>query len=134
MKKAIDYYKEGYSCSESIIKSAIDKGLISQDFLPAATSFSGGMSSGCVCGAVAASQIVIGVLYGRNNDRNGLEARAKAKEFVENFKTINKAACCKVLTLGLEHGSPERKANCSKLVNDAEEILEKVLELHKEKV
>ena len=49
---AVDYYKSGYSCSESIVKEAIDLGLCDESLLPVATSFSGGIGSGCLCGAV----------------------------------------------------------------------------------
>ncbi len=52
-EKAVNYYKQGYSCSESIIHAAMDKGFCSQTLLAVATAFSGGMSSGCLCGAVA---------------------------------------------------------------------------------
>lgn len=133
--KAQDYYKQGYSCSEAVIKSAIDEGLVSQELLSVATSFSGGMSSGCICGAVAASQMVIGALFGKNDsDRNGQKAREMAKKFVEEFKTNNKATCCKVLTAGMEFSSPERKANCTKIVDECETILNSILEANKEAV
>ena len=35
---AVDYYKSGYSCSESIVKEAIDLGLCDESLLPVATS------------------------------------------------------------------------------------------------
>lgn len=133
--KAQDYYKQGYSCSESVVKAAIEEGLISKEFLTVATSFSGGMSSGCLCGAVAGAQMVIGGLYGRNDsDRNGQKAREAAKKFVEEFKAKNKATCCKVLTAGLEFSSPERKANCAKLVGECSVILDNILGVDKEAV
>ena len=40
---------QGYSCSESIVMEAIEKGLVPKELLPVATSFSGGMGSGCLC-------------------------------------------------------------------------------------
>ena len=49
---ALEYYKLGYSCSESIVKEAIDLGICDESILPIATSFSGGIGSGCLCGAV----------------------------------------------------------------------------------
>ena len=59
---------------------AIEKGLVPEELLSAATSFSGGMGSGCLCGAIAGSQIVLGYVLGRSN------ARAAAKKFIEEFK------------------------------------------------
>lgn len=133
LNNAKDYYQKGYSCSESIIKAAIDEGLVGKEFLSVATAFSGGMSSGCLCGAVAASQMVIGALHGKNeSDRDGLKSRELAKKFIEEFKAKNKATCCRVLTAGLEFGSVERKENCAKLVDECENLVHTILELDKQ--
>lgn len=126
MTKAVDYFMNGYSCSESIVQIAIDKGLCPAELLPCATSFSSGMSSGCLCGALAAAQIVAGWHFGRNNSKgNEVLARLKAKELVDEFKARNKFTCCKILSRGLE--GIERKKHCCKMVSDAEEILENML-------
>ncbi len=126
MIKAADYFMNGYSCSESIMQVAIDKGLCPAELMPCATGFSGGMSSGCLCGAVAAAQIVSGYIYGRNNSKgNEVIARAKAKEIVDEFKKRNQFTCCKLLSRGFE--GIERKKHCCKMVSDAEEILENVV-------
>ena len=127
MKKATEYFLNGYSCSESIVKIAVDKGLCSEELLPVATTFSGGMSSGCLCGAVAGAQLVLGYNYGRENKMgNEVVARQKAKALVDEFKARNKVTCCKILTNGLE--GMERKHHCCKMVQDAEEILNTLLE------
>lgn len=123
--KAVEYYKSGYSCAESVIQTAIDEGLCDSALLPCATTFSGGMSSGCLCGAVAAAQIVLGYNFGRENSKgNEVIARAKAKELVDEFKNRNKVTCCKALTAGLE--GAQRKEHCCKMVSDAVEILEQL--------
>lgn len=123
--KAVENFKNGYSCSESIVKAAIDEGLIPVDFLSAATSFSGGMGQGCLCGAIAGSQMVIGFIHGKGKTE---KARALAKEFIEEFKKSHKVTCCKALTAGLEFHSPERKAHCVNMVYDCGKILEMILE------
>lgn len=125
-EKAVEYYlNKGYSCSESVVQAAIDEGLCDESLLSCATSFSGGMSSGCVCGAVAGAQLVLGYNFGRGNSKgNEVLARAKAKEFVEEFRSRNKVTCCRVLTAGLE--GRQRKQHCSKMVSDAAEILEQL--------
>ena len=132
MKKAIEYFLNGYSCSESIVKAAIDKGLVHESVLPLASGFSGGMGNGCLCGAVAGTQIVIGSLYGRDDkERNGQKARELSKKAVEMFKDRNRVTCCKALTAGLIMASPERKQHCTKMVQDCAEIIEELLELNK---
>lgn len=127
---AVEYFQSGYSCSESMIKWAIDEGLVPENLLSVATSFSGGMGVGCLCGAVAGAQMIIGAQYGRDNIyQNEVNARAKAKEFIQKFMETHKATCCRVLTRGLEMASPERKAHCSNMVNDCQKIVENLLQI-----
>lgn len=121
---ACEYFNNGYSCSESVIKAFSDAGIVSEDLVGVATSFSGGMSSGCLCGAIAASQMVIGALHGKDKDNT---ARALAKEFVSRFKAEKQATCCKFLSAGYEFSSPERKAKCTELVRFCTEILKELL-------
>lgn len=125
-EKAVYYFKNGYSCSESIIMAAVEEGLCDKMLLSCATPFSGGMSSGCLCGAVSAAQMVIGYNFGRDNSKNNkVCARAKAKELVDEFKKRNKTTCCRVLSAGLEGAA--RKEHCSKMVSDGAEILEELI-------
>jgi len=130
MKKFIDlapnYFLEGFSCSESIAKSAVDLGLADESFISIATSFSGGMGSGCLCGAVAGSQMVLGLLHGKNKDNT---ARILAKEFYQKFSEIHKITCCKILTKDFkDFHSPERKKHCVNMVFDCARILDEMLE------
>ena len=108
--KAIEYFKNGYSCSECIVQACIDAG----------------MSSGCACGSITGSQLVLGYLYGRNNKfGNEISARQKAAEFVEEFKKLNKVTCCRILSS--EFSGMDRKMHCSKFVADACDILEQLI-------
>ena len=118
--KAIEYFKNGNSCSESIIRYAIEKGLCPENFFPVATAFSGGMSSGCLCGTIAAIQMIAGF----NDPQN---ARTNAKYIVEEFKKRNKVTCCRILSAGYE--GMAKKEHCSKYITDAWEILEEVLKV-----
>ena len=130
--KASEYFNSGYSCSESMIKWAIDEGLVSKDILPIATSFSGGMGVGCLCGAIAGAQMIIGSQFGRENSfGNENIARMKAKELVQRFMETHKATCCRVLTKGLEMGSAERKSHCSNMVDSCEILVKDLLNSEK---
>lgn len=127
-EKAVNYYQQGYSCSESVVLAATDKGFCDKSLLAVATAFSGGMSSGCLCGAVAGSQMILGANFGKQNALNNEEtARTKAKEFIDEFKKKRKATCCRVLSSGLEFASPERKQNCTNIVAECSEILEHIV-------
>ena len=89
------------------------------------------MGSGCLCGAIAGSQIVIGYLHGKNKTNT---ARVLAKNFIEEFKKSHRATCCRVLTAGFDFHSPERKKHCVNMVTCCAEILEDILEREKSKV
>lgn len=122
--KAAEYFNNGYSCSESMIKWAIDESLVSEDLLSVATPFSGGMGVGCLCGAIAGAQMIIGYLYGRDNKfENDNLARVKARELIAKFMETHKATCCRILTKGLETGSPERKVHCTSMVDFCENLV-----------
>ena len=125
---AVDYFLEGNSCSESVVLNAIESGYCDKSLLPSATPFSGGMSSGCVCGTVSGSMLVIGHLYGKNNSYgNPPIAKQLAKEFMEKFIEAHKVTCCRVLTRGFEFASPERKNHCTNLVEFSSNLLEDIL-------
>jgi len=127
-EKSIENFNNGYSCSESIVKAAADEGLCDPNLLSCATSFSGGMSSGCLCGAIAGSQMVLGNNFGRDNMReNEVCARTKAKEFIDEFIARNKVTCCKALTRNIE--GIQKKEHCTKLVSDCAEILETLIKV-----
>ena len=127
--RAVEYFMNGYSCSESIILEASEKGYCSRDLLSIATGFSGGIGSGCLCGAVSASIIVIGNLFGKDNQYNNpVVARQLAKEFMTKFKDVHKATCCRVLSKGFEMGSPERKQHCCNFVEFCSNLLESIIE------
>ncbi len=126
--KALEYFKNGYSCSESVVQACIDEGICPEELLPCATTFSAGMSSGCVCGAVSSAQMVLGHLYGRNNKYNNqVFAREKAAELVEKFRKENKVTCCRVLSSGYEGSA--KKEHCSKFVADVCSILEDLIKV-----
>ena len=118
-----------------MVKWAIDEGLVNEELLAVATPFSGGMGVGCLCGAVAGAQMIIGAQFGReNNCSNEVIARAKAKEFIQKFMEKHKATCCRVLTKGLEMGSLERKAHCTNMVADCENLVRDLLKSEKSSI
>ena len=126
--RAYDYFIQGYSCSESIVKEGVDNGFCKEDLLPVATTFSGGMGSGCVCGAIAGAQIVLGAIYGRSNAKENPQlARQKAKDLVCAFKDKYKYTCCKVLCQGLE--GDEKRAHCAKMVEFCSNLLEDMVKV-----
>ncbi len=121
---AVEHFLNGFSCSEGVVQAAVEHGYCDESLVGVATSFSGGMGSGCLCGAIAGAQMVIGSEHGR--DKTGL-ARQKAAKLVHEFQKEHKVTCCRILTKGFEFGSPERKNHCTAMVQTAAKILEEVL-------
>jgi C_GCAxxG_C_C family probable redox protein len=136
-KLAKNYYESGLSCSESVIKAAYDSGIYKtsniEDVHKIASMFSGGMSSGCLCGAVAASQIVLGCLFGRNIAENKTENREIASEFIQKFKEQRKATCCSALSAPYKNNPSERRQNCSNIVEESAQLLESLVINHSKK-
>ena len=127
--KAVEYFMQGNSCSESIILEAIEKNYCDKDLLSVATGFSGGIGSGCLCGAVAGSIMVISSLFGKENKYNNpLKARELSKEFMTKFKDAHKVTCCRALSKGFEMHSPERKQNCCNFVEFCSNTLSEIIE------
>ncbi len=126
------FLEQGYSCSESIARAALELGIANEEFVSIATSFSGGMGNGCLCGAVAGSQMVLGLLHGKYKDNS---ARLLAQEFYQRFTKIHKVTCCKVLTKDYkDFHSKERKQHCVNMVYDCARILDEMLAELKQKV
>lgn len=126
--KAVEYFLDGNSCSESVISWAIEQGLCDKELLSVSTAFSGGIGSGCICGAVSGSLLVIGHLFGKNNTYgNPPIARQLAKEFMDKFKEQHKVTCCRALSKGTEPGTIERKQHCSSFVEFCSNNLESLL-------
>lgn len=84
MNSAVDNYKNGYNCGESIFKSGNDK-LSLNIPVSLGSAMGGGMAIGTMCGAVCAGSSVIGLLKGRNESSEKNEARAIGKAFITDF-------------------------------------------------
>ena len=125
--EALLYFEKGYSCSESIVLEAIDLGLCDENLLPIATSFSGGMGVGCLCGAISGVQLIIGSLYGKNNKfNNEIKARQLATEVILKFKEKFPATCCRILSKDFEFGSHQRREHCKSIVEYCSKIMKEI--------
>lgn len=117
-KIAEDYYRNGdFYCSEAVVKTIIDEFQIdvSEDVIKMASGFPVGMGGmGCTCGALTGGVMVIGLVYGRSQGKDpkvnkAMELSAKLYQI---FCERHKVSCCKVLTRGMEKGSPEHMQQC----------------------
>ena len=117
-KIAEDYYRNGdFYCSEAVVKTIIDEFQIdvSEDVIKMASGFPVGMGGmGCTCGALTGGVMAIGLVYGRSQGKDpkvnkAMELSAKLYQI---FCEGHKVSCCKVLTRGMEKGSPEHMEQC----------------------
>ena len=117
-KIAEDYYRNGdFYCSEAVVKTIIDEFQIdvSEDVIKMASGFPVGMGGmGCTCGALTGGVMAIGLIYGRSQGKDpkvnkAMELSAKLYQI---FCERHKVSCCKVLTRGMEKGSPEHMEQC----------------------
>ncbi|MBZ4643239.1 MAG: GCAxxG family protein [Deferribacteraceae bacterium] len=100
--KAESYFKEGYYCSEAVVKAFEDVTGVrfSDDFKKSMAILGEGIGGqGCICGAVSASILILGRFTGRLNVYEDKQQSQKAgKLFIERFKEKYKTTCCKSLT------------------------------------
>lgn len=117
-KIAEDYYRNGdFYCSEAVVKTIIDEFQIdvSEDVIKMASGFPVGMGGmGCTCGALTGGVMAIGLVYGRSQGKDpkvnkAMELSAKLYQI---FCERHKVSCGKVLTRGMEKGSPEHMEQC----------------------
>ena len=138
IKQAVSCFESGMSCSQAILSTygdglGIDKAVALRISAP----FGGGMARmGETCGAVTGAFMALGLKYA--TDRNAKERLyCLVNEFATKFKSRNKSLICKEL-LGYDMCTPEGmntikekglvKSLCPKLVQDAAEILEEMLQ------
>lgn len=96
-----EHFRGGYNCSEAILRAfntALNLGL-DDNSLRLAAGFGGGIGhSGCVCGALAASIMVLGALQGRKSKEESRETMYRASEgFHKKFSEQFGGTCCRVL-------------------------------------
>jgi C_GCAxxG_C_C family probable redox protein len=142
VEQAVERFKEGFNCSQAVLSSYSEQlGLDCQKAFKIATGFGGGMGRmGQTCGAVTGAFMVLGLKYGNTtaeDKKSKAKTYEKIVEYANKFKTRNSSVVCKEL-LGCDISRPEgmKKAQedglfvsvCPKMVQDAAEILEDMLE------
>ncbi len=139
--RAVAYFAEGYSCSQSLFMAyAPDFGLVPEDAARIAAPFGGGIARGGeTCGAVTGALMALGLKCGHASPED-VEAKdrayAVAQEFIHRFKVQHGATRCRLL-LGYDLSVPAElqdareegvfTSRCSDFVRDAAELLGELL-------
>lgn len=142
IEEAVYCFNEGFMCSQAVLSTyGAQFGLDRETALKVSAAFGGGMGRmGETCGAVTGAFMVIGLKYGRTSVQDA-QAHERTndvvKEFVDEFKHRNGSILCREL-LDCDLSTPKgqrafkernlRTSLCSRLVRDAADILERLLE------
>ena len=91
--KAVQYYEEGYMCSQAVFAAFAEQfGITEKQALQIGACFGGGMNKGEVCGACTGALMVLGMKYGQF-DLLDAASRAKgsavAVKFLDEFEKNN---------------------------------------------
>jgi cysteine synthase A len=129
---SVRYFQNGLYCSEAILRAfnEIYQLGFPEDQYKISTAFGSGLGeSGCSCGAVTGAAMVLSLIAGRNHNYESERVSFTAvNKLHDSFRTAHKALCCRILTKDFEWNSAEHKKNCEKLVQDAAEIAEAIIQ------
>ena len=139
---AMDYFKQGYNCSQSIVLAFADLVTVDKDTLAKlASSFGGGMGRlREACGSVSGMFMISGLLYGYEGPETGkvkADHYAVIQELARRFEEKHGSIVCReLLGLSVRHDVPVpeartneyyKKRPCVEIVGDAAEILEQYI-------
>ena len=141
MKKsdiAVDIFNNGFNCAQAVLSACCEKfGLDKTAALKISCGFGGGMGRlQETCGAVTGAYMLIGLKYGQllKDDKAAKEKTyALVREFAKRFEERNGTTNCRellgfdLMTCDMQVMMPKIKQICSKMVQDAAEIVEDML-------
>ncbi len=119
-----NFMQGNYSCSESVVNAFLQhlQPNVSNEIIAMASGFSGGMGgTQCICGTVSGAVMILGLCFGRTEPKDPKISNAMklTKAFYTGMTERKGSLCCAKLTKNLEPGSPERKAKCAEMVEEA---------------
>jgi C_GCAxxG_C_C family probable redox protein len=124
--RAGNKFKEGLNCSESIIQAFNEmlNNPLSPESLKMATCFGGGLGhAGCMCGALTASAMILGLLKGRVDPEQDREPIYElARDFHNRFENQYGGTCCRVINPH-EFDSREHLRHCLKITGSTAKLL-----------
>jgi len=135
-EKAVGYFRDGYSCAQSVVMAFVGK---HHNSVRAASAFGGGMGRmQQTCGAVTGAYIVFGLIHEAPLlplEAEKIQIYDRVRAFRQEFVKKNGTDSCSEL-LGEDLNTPEGKAAikskaltgnvCEKCIRDAVEIIESI--------
>ena len=141
--KAVELFKQGYNCSQTVAVAFCDVTGLEPDFAAKmASSFGGGMGRMReVCGAVSGMLMVVGLLYGYEtpgDDVSKKEHYARVQELAGQFRQeVGSIVCREILKNPPSDPNPTPRTDdfyakrpCARMVKLAADILDRYIEAH----
>lgn len=124
-KKSVFYYNKGYNCSQCILKAAEDcfNLNISQECYDLCKGINTGLGIGGTCSLIYAATMVFGLIF---DEKTVKRLRIR---FIDEFHDLHKAVNCSQLKSLREY-----YGNCSILIGEAGELIEKLIKEEKKKL
>ena len=141
-EQAIEYFKQGYNCSQAVVLTFKDVLTIdAEELCKIVSPFGGGLSRMReTCGAVSGMVLVLGNVIGYSTPEMGEKKHELYKNTQEILKIFEKRygslTCRVLLNLSVQHDDPKpsprdhdffNKRPCPELIGGAAEILEEYL-------
>ena len=128
-KKALEYHKKGYNCSQAVACSFCEEfGVDEETMFRIAEGFGFGMGMMDICGAVTGMFMVMGLDNSVGNPDNGKLTKAdtykKVKEYANRFKEKNGTYYCRELKSVVDG---KQRVSCDQCILDAVALTESYL-------
>ena len=130
--KVNKYYDKAYdlNCAEAIIYAANEEYdmKLSKETLKTMAAFGGGMAIESVCGAITGSLAVLSLLYTKDRGHESNRVKNLSKEFFQEYHNTLETNNCAELKAKYKN----EELRCSRMVNVAAEILDKIVAREKD--
>lgn len=124
--KAGEYFKQGFNCAEAVVRAYLDMlpHSITPEAARMASTLGGGMGrAGCSCGALTGSELVLGMLVGRNSVTDDLNrVYHLSNELHDRFRDKFGSTCCRILNKE-DYQSQDHFRRCLKITGGASMLL-----------
>jgi C_GCAxxG_C_C family probable redox protein len=142
VQKAVDYFEQGYSCSQSIALAFLGDIINTETILRFLSAFGGGMGrTGQTCGAISGGMAVLGFYLGQTSPQETEKKEALysvCQNWMAEFQKAFDQTTCNGL-LGFDIGNPSQRLiakeqgvfseRCPSIVRKSAEVTGAILDL-----
>ena len=140
MKRAVDYFDEGYACAVSMLLVYAEQfELQEKDVVKIASCFGAGMGRlRKTCGALTGATMVLGMAFGNTDPKDmktKLDAYEKVRDLFQNFEEkYNTSDCIELLKVKCTDEQIKKRYHhkliCREVIETTQQLLDDILEEH----